>query len=101
MSVPEFLSTDQLNDVSGGDVTVTIANPLTADYVGLPPKGTTLGGGVTGPDCVLSISPDGTPEVRPTGTDGPWERARIQGMFLVYSPDNGRVFPLPVAKAHS
>jgi hypothetical protein len=35
---------------------------------------------------VLSVQPDGRLETRPPGTDGPWERAAVQGDKLVFNP---------------
>lgn len=49
-----------------------------------------------GRDTVLSVQPDGSLEVRPHGTAGPWERALLGPDRLTYE-NGGRFFILPYA----
>lgn len=55
----------QLNDQGDGTVTVTY-----------PP----------GSSDVLSVQPDGSIETRPKGTNGPYERAKVNGTSLAFCP---------------
>jgi hypothetical protein len=96
-AVPLVFSPDQITDLGGGKFTVTIANPLTQQYLGFPPPGTTLPGGATGNDCVLSVQPGGHLEVRPKGTTGAYEQATKQGQMLTWKPAAGTAVQLPFA----
>lgn len=71
MTSNEMFSRDQLNDLGGGEYTVTV-DP--------------------GSGAVLSINPNGGEETRPKGTTGPWERCKIQGNVLVFRPAGARAF---------
>ncbi len=85
-----------LNDAGNGEFTVTIANPLTISFLGLPVEGTTLPGNETGPDCVLSVQDNGGQyQVRRQGTTGSFEKARKIPGFLRYEPRPGQVYLVP------
>lgn len=95
-NVPQLLNSKMLNDIGGGYFTVTITNPLQFSYVGLPPAGTTLGGGFTGNNCVLSIQPpNGEAQVRQSGTTGGYEKCKKQNGLLVFNPTGISSFAIP------
>lgn len=81
---------DNTKAVNGG-VAVVVNNPLSANYLGLPPKGTLLTGppgeAVT-PHCALSVAEDGTLSARAVESIGAWETAQKVGAFLVFSAWN-------------
>ena len=83
--------------------TVTISNPVSyaagdgwlsrygvADGTKLADNGT----GATGPNCVLSIGPDGSFQARPAGTAGGWETCKCGGGLAEFS-GTGNCFTLP------
>jgi len=41
---------------------------------------------------IVSVQPDGSVQSLPAGTNGAYERARVMGDKLVYSPSNSRAF---------
>lgn len=65
MQTVEAIHAQQLNDVGGGNFTVTY--PSNAD-------------------TVLSVQPDGSIQTRPHGTAGPYELCRINGGFVAFRP---------------
>lgn len=93
--VPRVLS--EFFEVDGYSV-ATITNPLPADYAGIGVKGDTLpGSGGIGVGLSLSVTPDGSVEVRPAGTAGAWERCKRQGGWAIYAPASGVVMKIPCA----
>jgi hypothetical protein len=44
---------------------------------------------------VMSVQPDGSVETRPSGTDGAWEQACVNGSWIVFAP-NGVPFAFPI-----
>ena len=74
----EAIHSHQLNPQSKGQVTVNY------------PAGTAT---------VLSVQPDGSVQTRPSGANGPYELARVQGSSLVYAPGgvNGKAYLIPFA----
>jgi len=84
--------------------TVTISNPLKYAYVGMPPVGTVLGPvddkgqpKYTGDDCVISVQPDGSIQVRAKGSAGAWEVCTKQNGLAVWHPDPATAFGIPYA----
>lgn len=78
------LAKDQLVNCDNGEVTATIGTLLPISRNGLP---------VGDPNCdpakdgdVLSVQPDGTLQTRPAGTAGPFERAVVSTVGLIYRP---------------
>lgn len=72
MTSNEGFSRDQLNDVGGGDYTVTVG-----------PNGD-----------VFSVNTEGGFETRPKGSAGSWERCRVteSGTGVVFRPFGQRTF---------
>lgn len=94
----ETLSSKHFNKMSDGTVTVTFATPNTRNYRGLPPSGEPISGeGPTGPETVLSIQDDGSIQYRPKGTDGAFEKAKVNDKtgFLEFHGFGDRVFEIP------
>lgn len=87
----ELLAKDQLIDVGGGDVVAVVgAHPELYRDDGTPARD----------GDVLSVQPDGVFQTRPSGADGPFERAKISGAVLVYRPvAGGRAFFVGLATA--
>lgn len=89
MPAKQIIAANRLNKQPDGSYTITVNNPLTVQdgYLGLtvgfvlPASGTNA----NGPNCVLSIAPDGSPQARPQGTAGPWETAVVSGGIAVFS----------------
>lgn len=96
MASQGVISSSQLNAQPDGSYTVTMANPLAYSFKDIGNKGDTLGGGATGPNCVLSCQPDGTWQVRPQGVNGPWERCKRSGNILTFTPTDGVAYTLIV-----
>lgn len=93
---PQLLSRSMFKAQADGRVTVRISNPLVANYLGLPPKGTVLPG-EQGDDVVLSIQPDGSIQARQGHANGGYEKATAQTMtgLLVWKPEGTAAFTLP------
>jgi hypothetical protein len=71
----------------GGGFNVIVQNPLEADYLGLPPKGTLLPGGPKG-TVALSVPPGGDFQCRALNNVGAWDRCTKSGGFLVFKDDD-------------
>lgn len=95
-TVPQVLSGSQFNSVPGG-FTVTFTNPLDQNYVGFPPKGTTLPGHI-GPDAVVSVEDsDGSIYAQKPGTVGAFEVCTKQGNLAVWKGWGTKRYVLPFA----
>jgi hypothetical protein len=101
----EVLKRSQLNKQANGTVTVTISNPLKKNYVNGPDavtdtqpdfKLTGDPAGLTGDDCVLSITPSGEWQVRKAGTTGPWESGIDKDGFVTFHADGNHAFQIAV-----
>jgi hypothetical protein len=95
----QVLGPDNFVDVGNGDFTVKVDNPLQASYAMLPPAGTVLPGEhgpLVGQNLVLTVTPEGEYQVRPTGTSGDWERCKKSGGFATFR-SGGRRFVIPYA----
>lgn len=97
-SADRYLSDDMFKDVGNNEFILQVTNPLPYSYQSLPPAGTELHGPngqpLTGDKLSLTVTIDGTFEVRPEGTAGAWERCKKDGGFAVYRPDRGACFKL-------
>ena len=72
-----FTNAAQLNQVSGGyTLTAWWPNSFRREQ-GEPSQ----------PGDVLSVTPEGSFQVRPPGTAGPWEVCQISGVTLLYNPE--------------
>jgi len=92
----ETLSSKHFNKQSDGTVTVTFPTPNTRAFRGLPTDKIS-GEGPEGPETVLSIQDDGTVQYRQKGTNGAFEKAKVDDKsgFLIFVGFGDRRFELP------
>lgn len=94
-TVPALISSKQLNTQPDGTFTVTLANPLSASYIGIGDKGRTLIG-PSGADGVLSVQDaDGEPQVRAKGTAGAFEKCKKSNGLLVFTGFGQKCYAIP------
>ena len=95
-SAIEILARNQLSDLGNGEYTATVGARSDISRNGRASTDPRVD--PSQPGDVLSVQPDGSFQTRPAGTEGPFERAVIQGTGLVYRPlSDGRAFFIGLA----